>query len=119
MSNPTPFRGGKNIALQVPPGQFDATVQSYRKLGIPVCSESAENIIFAFGPMTLHVTRNSRLSQAEVWLELISDDLTSAAEKAPLAGMTRCDDVEPLPKNFPGFWLKSPAGIVHLVTSQE
>ena len=27
----------------------------------------------------------------------------------------RCDDIEPLPPGFRGFWVSSPASIVHLV----
>lgn len=119
MNNPPQFRGGKNVALQVPPLQFESTIQSYRQLGIPILSDSPDNVIFAFGPMTLHITRNCRLSQAEVWFELISDDLLTASPAATVAGMSRCDDIEPLPEGFPGFWLTNPAGIVHLVTSLE
>jgi hypothetical protein len=31
------------------------------------------------------------------------------------AGVVRCDRVEPLPEGFEGFWIASPASIVHLL----
>ena len=31
------------------------------------------------------------------------------------AGVARCDAIEPLPQGFDGFWISSPAGIIHLI----
>lgn len=31
------------------------------------------------------------------------------------AGVVRCDEVEPLDEGFEGFWIMSPANIVHMV----
>lgn len=31
----------------------------------------------------------------------------------------RCDAIEDLPANFDGYWITSPAGIVHIVTGYE
>ena len=57
------FRGGRNIAMKVPPHRWEATVAS--------------------------------------------------------SGAVRCDAVEPLPPDLEGFWVVSPADVVHLVTRSE
>ena len=88
------FRGGKNIALKVPAHQFAATVQACRALGIPVASESADAGAFAWGPR-------------------------AAADALASTPFARCDAIEPLRPGFPGFWVTSPASIIHLVTENE
>ena len=44
-----------------------------------------------------------------------ADARTSLGE----AGVVRCDDIEPLPPGFRGFWVSSPVSIVHLVCEAE
>ena len=55
------------------------------------------------------------MSQAELWLEVVTDDVDAAAERFQAAGVERCDEIEPLREGFAGFWISSPASIVHLV----
>jgi len=40
---------------------------------------------------------------------------TERASSIAAAGVVRCDDIEPLPAGMQGFWVTSPAAIIHLV----
>ena len=114
------YRGGKNIAMKVPPHQWQPTVHFYRNVAaLPVVSDSAESVAYSFGATTLHIDLCKHLSQAEVWLELVSSDIEGAKVHLENEGVTRCDEVEALPVGFNGFWVSSPASIVHLVSDSE
>lgn len=114
------FRGGPNIAIKTPPGDYIRTVMFYRdSLGLEVLSEDDGSISFAFGAMRLWIDSVDALSQAEVWLEVIANNVESAADQLARDGVRRCDDIERLPLDFDGFWIANPAGIVHLVASPE
>lgn len=120
MESNTNFRGGKNIAIKVPPNQWQSTVDFYRNVAaLPVVSDSAKSVAFSFGSNTLHIDRCEQLSQAEIWLELISNDVENARVYLEDAGVSRCDAIEELPDGFNGFWISSPASIVHLVSDSE
>ena len=105
--------------MNVPAHQFEATIAAYRQMGIPMLEESPTTVTFTFGPMKLHVAKVTNLSQAEIWLEFITSDARAAAGYVEQTGFVRCDGIEPLPKDYPGFWLTSPSSIVHLVTEKE
>ena len=110
------FTGGGNVAMKVPPHLYDATVHFYRDvLGLKEITKHAPAAGFAFGSNNLWIDRVSGLSQAEVWLEIVTDDIAVAAEHMKAAGVVRCDDIEPLPEGFHAFWISSPASIIHLV----
>jgi hypothetical protein len=114
------FSPGRNIALKVPPHQFDATVRFYRDvLGFEQLSEHAPAIVFKFGHNNLWIDRVSTVSQAELWLEVLTNDLVAASAHLQAADVVRCDDIEPLPADLRGFWISSPAAIVHLVEEQR
>lgn len=113
------FRGGRNIAMKVPAHQYDATIESYSRLGIPILDQSSNHVLFQFGPIRLHVDKVANLSQAEIWLELVVSDAKAAAPDLEQADFVRCDEVEQLPEDYPGFWVTSPSSIVHLVTEKE
>jgi len=114
------WRGGRNIALKVPPHQFDATVGFYRDtLGLPLIAALAPDVVFEFGANRLWIDRVASLSQAELWLEVVTDDPLAAAPDLAACGAVRCDAIEPLPKGFLGYWIASPAGIVHLARAPE
>ena len=105
--------------MKVPAHQFDSTIESYSRLGIPILGRSSTSVTFQFGPMNLHVDKVANLSQAELWLEFIVSDAKAAAGYVEKASFVRCDQVESLPTDFPGFWVTSPSSIVHLVTEKE
>jgi catechol 2,3-dioxygenase-like lactoylglutathione lyase family enzyme len=114
------FAGGPNLAMKVPPHQWDATVAFYRDvLGLPelppVDSEPP-SAGFAFGACRLWIDRVAATSQAEVWLEITTDDpAAAAAHLAAAPGVARVDEIEPLAPGSPRFWISSPAQVVHLV----
>lgn len=114
------FEGGKNIAMKVPPHQYEATLAFYRDLlGLEqIAGPSGDSVGFKFGANNLWIDRVPALSQAELWLELVTDDTAEAAEALKKAGVVRCDDIEDLGSNFDGYWIASPAAIVHLVCAK-
>jgi catechol 2,3-dioxygenase-like lactoylglutathione lyase family enzyme len=110
------FAAGRNIAMKVPPHLYEATVRFYREvLGLKEITKHAPSVAFEFGSSQLWIDRVPGMSQAEIWLEVVTDDLAAAAEQLKAAGVVRCDEIEPLPEGFEGFWISSPALIVHLV----
>lgn len=113
------FIGGRNIAMKVPPHQWEETVRFYRDVvGLKVIEHAPTvppSMAFEFGANQLWVDRVDGLSQAEIWLELSAPDVQGAASHLKSAGIVRRDDIEPLPEGFEGFWITSPASIIHLV----
>ncbi len=71
--------------------------------------------MFEFGSNLLWLDRVETITQAEVWLELHTPDTAKAAKHLDESNVVRCDTVEKLPEGFDGFWISSPANIVHLV----
>jgi hypothetical protein len=122
MSNATnvQFSGGRNIAMKVPPHQWEATVQFYRDvIGLKQLDNHLPHVVFEFGANQLWIDRVEALSQAEIWLELNASDVQAAASHLESAGVVRCDEIEPLPEGFAGFWISSPASIIHLVAKPD
>ncbi len=114
------FRGGRNIALKVPPHQWEATVRFYRDiLGLDEITENAPEVVFQFGHNQLWIDKVETVSQAELWLELVTDDVSAAADHFKAAGIARCDEIEKLPDALRGFWISSPSSIIHLVSDGE
>ena len=118
----TEFRAGRNIAIKVPEHEYDATVAFYRDiLALPLLASEAPSATdttrFEFGDKVLWIDRVTTISQAEIWLEILTDDVDRASTYLQSQGLVRRDGIEPLPDGFQGFWLSSPANVVHLVTS--
>ncbi len=116
------FSPGRNIAMKVPAHEYERTVDFYRNvLGLHQLADtapgSAETTAFAFGDKVLWIDRVPGISQAELWLEIATDDLDAAAEHLRRNGCARRDEIEPLPEGFGGFWLASPCNVIHLVTA--
>ncbi|HET8727548.1 MAG TPA: hypothetical protein VFO41_08575 [Alphaproteobacteria bacterium] len=111
------FAGGRNIAVKVPPHLYEATVRFYRDVvGLKVLDNHLPAVAFEFGANQLWIDRVAGMSQAEIWLELVAGDVAAASEHLEAADVVRCDEIEPLPEGFEGFWISSPASIVHLVS---
>ena len=115
------MHAGNNIAIKVPSDAWEATVRFYREtvgleeVGIPHTDSRA----FCFGSMTLWIDRCAHLSHSEVWLELSTDSLDTAARELSGPGIARRDDIEPLPEGMRAFWIKAPSGIIHLVSETQ
>jgi hypothetical protein len=71
------FAGRKNIAMKVPPYQYDATVAIYRDLlGLKQIDGSAGDAVgFVFGTNNLWIDRVPAMSKAELWLEIVTDTI--------------------------------------------
>lgn len=75
------FEGGKNIAMKVPPHQYDATIAFYRDvlhfeaIGVP----NGDAVSFKFEQINLWIDRAVGISQAELWLEILTNDTLAAA----------------------------------------
>lgn len=64
----TKITGGINIAMKVPPHQYEATVAFYRDVvGLKPFTAKAPAIGFELGPNRLWIDEAPMLSQAEVW----------------------------------------------------
>lgn len=115
------FEGGKNIALKCPPHQHDAMVRFYRDvLGLePTGGPQGDAVGFKFGPNNLWIDKVPGMSQAELWLEIVTDDTADAARLLSEAGVTRCDEIENLGEGFDGYWISAPASVVHLVNARQ
>ncbi len=116
MTRKATFSAGCNIAMKVPPHLYDATIQFYRDvLGLKEITRHDPSAGFEFGSNNLWIDRVPSISQAETWLEVVTNDIDAAAEYLKSEGVVRCDEIEPLPEGFQAFWVTSPASIIHLV----
>ena len=71
---------------------YEATVQFYREVvGLKEINKQAPSIGFEFGTNQLWIDNCPGLSQAETWLEIISNDVARAATYLDAAGVVRCD----------------------------
>jgi hypothetical protein len=114
------FNGGIDIAMKVPPHQYEAMVAFYRDVvGLTPITDKAPAIGFEFGPTKLWLDEAPGMSQAEIWLELFTDHFDGAAAHLAEAGVVRCDPIEPLPEGFKGGWITTPANIVHMVREPD
>ena len=114
------IRGGINIAMKVPPHQYEATIAFYRDVvGLRPFDAKAPAIGFELGPNRLWIDEAPMLSQAEVWLELFTEDFDTAAAHFAEANVVRCDAIEPLGDGFRGGWITNPANIIHMVREPD
>jgi len=114
------FSGGRNIAMKVPPHQYEETVRFYRDvLGLRPLDNHPPAVGFEFGANQLWIDRVPGMSQAEIWLEIATPDTQAAAEHLRAAGAVRRDEIEPLPEGYAGFWISSPASIIHMVAKPD
>jgi catechol 2,3-dioxygenase-like lactoylglutathione lyase family enzyme len=116
------YNGGRNIAIKIPPHEWEKTVAFYRDiLGLPVIENNLPSatptVVFQFGNNQLWVDRVETMSQAEIWLEVNTSDITASAQHLQQAGVVRRDEIEPL--GFEAFWVSNPAGIIHLISRDE
>jgi hypothetical protein len=108
--------GGIDIAMKVPPHQYEAMIAFYRDaIGLKQITDKPAAVGFELGPNKLWIDEAPGMSQAEIWLELFTDRFDVAAAQLAEAGVVRCDSIEPLPEGFKGGWITTPANIVHMV----
>ncbi len=104
------FRCGPNIAVKVPPRQWDETVRFYGEtLGLARIASEAPAVVFEFGEDRLHVDRMETLHEPEVWLEYQTDSNATTVALLSDEGFVHGDSMEPLPRGFHRFWIAGPA----------
>ena len=115
------FTPGRNMAMKIPSHEYRQTVAFYRDiLGLKeLSSPDDETPRFSFGDKVLWLDCVPHLSQAELWLEVVTPDVEQAAAYLAEQGCARRDDIEPLPDGFQGFWVAGPSNIIHLVTTPD
>lgn len=116
------FTPGNNIAIKTPSHEYRQTLAFYQDVlkltPIAIGQEtSTQSQAFAFGDKTLWIDKVDHISQAEIWLEILTEDLAAADRYFEQQGIARCDAIEPLPESVQGFWIAGPSNIIHLVTS--
>jgi hypothetical protein len=117
------FSPGKNIAMKVPAHEYEKTVSFYRDtLRFEELAQadlsSTDSVRFSFGDKVLWIDCVPGLSQAEIWLEVITDDPENAADYLQDNNCIVCNNIEPLLEDFKGFWIASPSNIIHLVAGE-
>ncbi len=124
----TTFIGGNNIAMKLPRVQFDRTVAFYRDiLGMEVTDDSGEAIAegviqsaaVRFGPVTLWLDRVDNYAHADLWLELLTDDVDGAIAHLATHGVPVQDELEPFPVGMNAHWIGNPVGVPHIVRLPE
>jgi catechol 2,3-dioxygenase-like lactoylglutathione lyase family enzyme len=116
MGGSVQYRGGNNVAMKLPPHHFERAVTFYRDtLGLTV-EDRGESKLVEFGPIRLWLDRCPHFSQTELWLEVVTSNSDAAARHLGERQVVRCDPIEKLPEGFRGFWIASPADIVHIVS---
>jgi catechol 2,3-dioxygenase-like lactoylglutathione lyase family enzyme len=112
------FSAGRNIAMKVPSHEYSRTVEFYKDIiGFPFIDREPGGVIFQFGDKRLWIDREEHISQAEIWLEIVTNDVKSAEKYLKNKGVDRRDRIEELPEGYEGFWITNPADIIHLVSS--
>jgi len=122
-NRPPTFAGGRNIAMKVPPHQWEDTVRFHRDtLGLTELDNPFDtgprSVGFQFGTNRLWIDLVPTASQAELWLQITTDDTSHAAEHLAAHGVARCDEIEPLGTTS-AYWISSPASMVHLVSEPD
>ncbi|MBW4653810.1 MAG: VOC family protein [Kaiparowitsia implicata GSE-PSE-MK54-09C] len=116
------FKTGNNIAIKIPAHEYAKTVNFYREI---LClKEVTGNSVgdtpcFEYGDKVLWLDCMPGLSQSEIWLEIVTNNISQADERLREAGCHRRDEIEPLPDEFKAFWISSPSNIIHLVSSKK
>lgn len=114
------IRGGINIAMKVPPHQYDETVRFYRDvIGLKPFDAKAPAVGFELGPNRLWIDEAPSASHAEVWLELFTDNFEAAAKHLADNSIVRRDEIEDLGEGFRGGWITNPANIIHMVREPD
>jgi catechol 2,3-dioxygenase-like lactoylglutathione lyase family enzyme len=118
------FRGGLNVAMKVPKAKFDETLAFYSDvLGMKVTEETGpgtggavtKSASVEFGPITLWFDLVENYAQAELWLELFTDDVEHATQHLAEHEVVTQDELEPLPAGLDAHWVSNPVGIPHVV----
>jgi hypothetical protein len=114
------FTGGSNIALKIPKHKYEETVRFYREiLKLEVTEKPIDHPTISrthqvvFGSNILWLDCVNNYAHAEVWLELRTPDVASAATYLAEEGVSTCDEIEQIPEGT--HWIMDPAGTVFIL----
>jgi predicted enzyme related to lactoylglutathione lyase len=120
----TRFEGGVNIAIKIPKGKYEKTVEFYRDiLKLEVAERSISNPTVSkthqvkFGDNIIWLDCVDNYTHSETWLELNAEDVEKATEYLTSKGIKTCDEFEQLPENM--HWITDPAGTVFIVKKRD
>lgn len=118
------FDGGVNVAIKVPLDKYDKTIRFYREvLGFEMTSYfheyTGQSHYCSFGTLTLWFDCVNHFSQTDIWLELNTDDITSARTYLLNNGVNFRPELEKLPDDMKGNWMSDPAGVVMILKEND
>ncbi len=114
------YTAGRNIAMKIPLRDYDAVVRFYTEtLGFPVIDADESCTVVEFGHVRLNLDRVPHQSQTDVWFQVQTKDVSAAKRELEDDGVTMCDEVEPLPDGYDGFWITAPNGVIHLIDAAQ
>jgi len=106
------FKGGNNIALKIPKFKYNETVHFYKEvIKLPYLGFISESHAFQFGDNTLWLDCMENYSQADVWLEIQTDNMKAAETYLHENHINRRDEIE-LHENSDGYWVSDPCGTI-------
>lgn len=108
--------------MKIPTHEYQNTVRFYRevlRLKEITSTGSDDTPRFEFGDKVLWLDCVPGISQAEIWLEVVTNDIDQASDHLKEQGCHRRDEIEPLPSGFKAFWISSPSNIIHLVSASN
>ncbi|QFT89048.1 hypothetical protein FIU87_10355 [Bacillus sp. THAF10] len=113
------FIGGNNIALKIPKFKYNETVDFYKHvLKLPYLGFMSESHAFQFGNVTLWLDCMENYAQQDVWLEIQTDNLNTAAAYFDEHNINRRDEVE-IHENSQGYWISDPCGTILRVNRRK
>lgn len=110
------FITGHNVAMKIPSQEYESTLNFYRNI-LSLKEVSNPNLAdqsprFVLGDKILCLDSVATLSRAEVWLEILSEDVEAAAKYFEEQGCALREEIKPLLQGLKGFWVAGPSGIV-------
>lgn len=106
------YIGGANIALKIPKFKYEETIFFYKEvLKLLYLGDMSDSHAFQFGDFTLWLDCMDNYAQQDVWLEIQTDNVTSAATYLAENQIDRRDEIE-LHEKLDGFWISDPSGTI-------
>ncbi len=117
---PAKLYGGIDIAIKVPPHQYEAMIAFYRDIiGLKPITEKLPDVGFELGPNKLWVAEAPEMSRAEVWLELLPIASRMRPSICPERVLSAAMLSRSCRRAFKGGWITSPANIIHMVREPD
>lgn len=119
----TEFEGGINIAIKIPKSKYTQTVSFYKDiLKLEVVERPITNPTVSrthqvtFGQNIVWLDCVDNYTHSETWLELRTQDVSTASEYLKSQGVETCDELEQIPEDT--HWIMDPAGTVFILNQK-